>query len=243
MKKYPLYIITISLVIASLVLYIWLSPKSNEQQRSSEVVVTTDSSKQDDTDNDSAITPNPTNVSIAHTNEELCKAGDFTRLLDQEVDFNKEIVKDRFVQYLRLTLNNWISGKYGSINEPKLSNKCEHGGLLRSLQCPDAVFMDESFGIPEIGEEYLKSKFIVLKTDTALGGGASIVLMFKDKPDKVFYAWVYRYYDNDPLDPDDIQGFDLRGLSEYTLGKNNRPNIEEIQKMFITQLCNQEIGI
>lgn len=182
-------------------------------------------------------------VSIAHTNEELCMSGDFTRLLDQEVTFNKEIIKDKFVQYLRSTLNNWLSGEYGTINKPKLSDKCEYGGLLRGVQCPDAVFTDASYGIPEIGEEYLKSKFIVLQTDPAPGGGESIVLMFKNKPDKIFYAWVYRYYDKDPLDPNDIHGFDLRALNEYGLTENEAPSIEETQKMFINQLCNQETGI
>lgn len=193
------------------------------------------------TSNELVVGTNPTSsVSIAHTNEELCKSGDFTNLLDQEITFNKEIAENKFVQYLRTTLNNWIAGKYGTINEPKFSDKCQYAGLLRGMQCPDSVFNSRNFDIPETPEEYFKSKFIVLETSRAPLGGESFFLIFKDKPDKVFYAWVYRYYETDPVDPNDIHGFDFRGFLEQNLTESD---IEEIQKKAINQLCNQEVGI
>ena len=187
--------------------------------------------------------PSPPTSTIAHLKDELCKVGAYSTPLAQEISFNEEVVKDRFVQYLRIALNNWLSGKYDTISNPRLSNQCEYGGLVDGLQCPDTVFTDSSYGISKIEQDYLKSKFIVFQTDPAPFGGESIVLMFKDKPDKVFYAWVYRYYDKDPSDPNDIRGFDLRALNEYDLTENKAPSIEETQKMFINQLCNEGLGI
>lgn len=83
--------------------------------------------------------------------------------------------------------------------------------------------------------DYMKSKFIVLTIDIAPGGGASIVLIFKNRPDKVFYVWIYKYEDN--------SGYDLRGFTEYNLAKNEAPNIEKTQKLFINQLCDKDFGI
>src|SRR3989344_9210150 len=176
---------------------------------------------------------------IAHSQVELCKAGAFSSPLAQEIDFNKGVVKDRFVQYLRIALDNWLSRKYGTATKPETSYECLHTGLLDGKQCPDGAFDDGDYenGLSKISQDYLKSKFVVLQTDPAPGGGESIVLIFKDKPDKAFYAWVYRYWENDPLDPKDIRGFDLRALNEYDLTENQAPSLQETQKMFINQLC------
>lgn len=193
------------------------------------------------TSKDFIATTDPIKVTVAHTNEELCKSGDFTTLLDEEIKFNQEISKDRFVQYLRIAFNNWLSGKYNSVPHPKTSYKCLHTGLLKGKQCPDDIFVESNYDddLFKINLDYLKSKFIVLQTDPAVGGGESIVFMFKDKPDKIFYAWVYRYRGGNEV----IKGFDLRALKEYDLEKNEAPNIMETQKIFINQLCSQEAGI
>jgi len=193
--------------------------------------------------------PTPTPDTVAHSKAELCKAGTFTSPSSEEI--NHEI-KDKFALYLRTALNNWLSGKYGSATNPKTSYECLHTGLLDGKQCPDGVYYDANYDpdgifeegdydndLSKINQDYLKSQFIVLEEGPAATGGASILLIFKDKPDKVFYAWVYRYLSED----DKIIGFDLRALEEYDVTKNGAPSLAETQDMFINQLCNDNFGI
>lgn len=97
----------------------------------------------------------------------------------------------------------------------------------------DSSIAGDNFDLTNYSD-YIKGKFIVLATSTAPGGGSSIILMFKDKPDKVFYAWVYDYLDGK---------YDLRGFMEYDLAKNEAPNIQETQKSFINQLCDKDFGL
>lgn len=141
------------------------------------------------------------------TNEELCREGNFVAPLEQEIAFNESIKKDEFVQHLRKMLDNPEAGIGLTTNFDNITKYAD----------------------------YIKSKFIVLSTDIAAGGGESIVLMFKDRPDKVFYAWVYDYKNN--------SGYDLRGFTEYSLAKNEAPDIDETQKLFSSQLCDKDFGI
>ncbi len=72
-------------------------------------------------------------------------------------------------------------------------------GTYQKKHCEDSAY-NPMTGPAFFSEDsnFLRSKFIVLQTDIAPGGGESIILMFKDKPDKIFYAWVYNrdnYYD------------------------------------------------
>lgn len=175
-------------------------------------------------------------ILVAHSKEELCKDSSFTAPLAQEMDFYKKVSKDNFVKYLRLALNNFLSGKYGTPTNPKTSYKCYDTGLIDGVQCPDGAFDDNgyTYGLSKIDPTYLKSKFIVLQVDSAPMGGETIILLFKDKPDKVFGAWVYGYSEN--------RGFDLRAFSEYDLSQNEAQNIIETQKMFINQICSPDIG-
>lgn len=175
-------------------------------------------------------------VLTAHSKEEFCKVNSFTAPLAQEMDFYKEVSKDDFVKYLRVALDNFLSGKYGTPTHPKTSYECYDTGLINGVQCPDGAFDegDYSSGLSKIDQTYLKSKFIVLAVNDSAGGGKSIILLFKDKPDTVFYAWIYGYSEN--------RGFDLRALDEYDLAKNEAPNIIETQKIFINQICSPDIG-
>lgn len=179
---------------------------------------------------------------VARSKEELCQVGSFTAPLAEELDFYQEVSRDDFVKYLRVALDNFLSGKYGSATHPRTSYKCLHTGLIEGVQCPDGTFDEEGefkYGLSKIDRTYLASKFIVLGTDVAVTGGESIVLLFKDRPDKVFNAWVYRYRGEGDI----IRGFDLRAFDEFDLTKHNAPDINETQEIFINQICSPELGI
>ena len=53
---------------------------------------------------------------------------------------------------------------------------------------------NEGFSFVELDpyKDYFQSKFVLMEiNDNASGGGKDMVIIFVDKPDKVFYVWVY----------------------------------------------------
>ena len=147
-------------------------------------------------------------LKVFTTKEELCVTVQFTEPLKQEIDYNEDINKEGYIVYLRETFNEML------IN-PEIYKS---DGLI--------LFPDTS---------YLQSKFIVLNTDYAPGGGYSVVLLFKDKPDRIFYAWVYEFHST--------KDYYLRSFKEYDTDENNSPSVGKSQRIFINQICNDEIGL
>jgi hypothetical protein len=50
---------------------------------------------------------------------------------------------------------------------------------------------DESKWLSQWDKDYYRSKFVVLSREDNPFGGTLITIMFQDRPDKVFVAWVY----------------------------------------------------
>ena len=172
---------------------------------------------------------NITKGKTAHTKEELCIIGSFTAPLEQEIKYNDEISKNAFVKYLRRSIDDFINKKY-------ITEECPHlyHGLLNEVHCEDSAYSPDAG--PILFREninFLRGKFIILETDIAPGGGMSIVVIFKDKPDEIFYAWVYS--DSDVY-------YDLRGFHEY-IGDKETPSMSETQQTAINQLCDEKMGI
>ena len=161
---------------------------------------------------------------IYHSNQDLCDSIEFTPLLDQEITYNKEIAKDEFVQYLRRTINDYLSNSYISYND----SRCSFSGLFDDKHCEDSAYDY----LAEF-KDYLDSKFIVLQTDIAPGGGSSLIIVFKNKPDKLFYAWVYGHGNG---------YFDLRGFQEHLSGEDET-SIEDMQHVLVNQICSEDAGI
>lgn len=74
--------------------------------------------------------------------------------------------KDPYVLHIRKVINNYLSGKLVG------------GDHYKDLKAVD--------------QEYLKNKFIVLSVENSLMGGRDISLISQKKPDKIFWAWVYK---------------------------------------------------
>jgi hypothetical protein len=60
------------------------------------------------------------------------------------------------------------------------------------------AYLDKSGGTPQErqlldkwSKDYFRSKFIVMSRDGNMFGGTLITILFVDRPDKVFIAWVY----------------------------------------------------
>jgi hypothetical protein len=89
-----------------------------------------------------------------------------------------ETYQDPFVLHIRTALNNYLGGSTAGIEEKAI--KAEQ---IEGIQG----------GLTSFDPAYYRSKFIVLTVDDFVLGGKEIFLVFVDKPDKVFNAWVFQY--------------------------------------------------
>ena len=85
---------------------------------------------------------------------------------------------DPFCRHLRLALDGYLDGT----NE--------------GMQSPSFVIAphlsEGSSGLGSFDKDYYRSRFVVMWLADALMGGKIITVLFRDKPDKLFDAWVYR---------------------------------------------------
>lgn len=109
--------------------------------------------------------------------------------------------EDPFVIHVRKALNGYLAGTNVGIDTPEVTieKKSFDDGT------PD--------GLASFDKRYYESKFVVLSLDEALFGGREIALVFQDKPDRIFTAWVYKYGDEDR--------YDLRGFWEHKEATRN----------------------
>jgi hypothetical protein len=136
---------------------------------------------------------------IGFSRTELCKAGTYTTPSAEEKAYMSRMNRDKFVIQLRKEINDFLSGN-ASAQISKI--------------------------LTRIPPEYLSSKFTVVETDIAPGGGESILLIFNSNPDRVFYAWVYAQPDTP---------YEVRALHE--LHDAEESDIVGTQKELINQIC------
>lgn len=207
-KKQNILIIALIFCISLLIIINW----SSFYKIKNKITNITDIPLSNNLDNNVLNSKNNTKLS-------LCETMEFTEPSAEEIGYNKLIKKDPFVKYLKFTLNKFANNDYSALNKSD-----SLPGLFLNQHFEDTAYSD----LEKYSKEILKGEFIVLETNIAVGGGSSIVLMFKDYPDKLYYAWVYGDKDKNNNDY-----FDLRAFNEYT----PQQSIENIQKIFINQLC------
>ncbi|GIW69337.1 MAG: hypothetical protein KatS3mg101_0084 [Patescibacteria group bacterium] len=110
--------------------------------------------------------------------------------VDQELQSYYDSYKDPFVLQIRTTLNNYL-------NEPE--------SVPESL-VEEGFTMGRKTGLSSFSKDYYKGKFVVIDIGNFPGGGKQVNILFPDKPDKVFWVWVYK------LGGDG--GYEVRGFAE-----------------------------
>lgn len=100
------------------------------------------------------------------------QAGKPSKIPDGEAHFTAEELEDYYlvyknsdVRYLRTLFDSYLAGTGGSGQERELLNQWD--------------------------KKYFRGKFIVLSRDGNTFGGTLITILFQDRTDKVFVAWVY----------------------------------------------------
>jgi len=121
------------------------------------------------------------------------------KIPEGEAQFTKEQLKDYYlvysnpdVRYLRTLFDGYLKGSAGTEQEHEYLSKWD--------------------------KAYFRSKFMVMSRDANAFGGTFITILFQDRPDKVFVAWVYPEGSNRKLtlrklDPADFSLEDIRRIN------------------------------
>lgn len=117
----------------------------------------------------------------------------------------EDIYQNPFVMHIRVALNGYL---YGSMKEEDLETSESEG----EMKC----------GLANFDKLYYKSKFVVLQVEPNKYGGMNSYITFVDKPDAVFWAWVYEYGESGQ--------YVLRGLCEKGY-ENKAESIKELKKI------------
>ena len=106
-----------------------------------------------------------------------------------------------FVMHVRKALNGYLAGTNEGLSDP------------------------DDVGLDSFSKDYYRGKFVVVWFDNSIAGGKDISILFQDKPDKLFTAWVYKTA---------VGEYELRAFwqsSTYTDEK-----LQELNKRFKTYL-------
>lgn len=139
-------------------------------------------------------------------------------LSDEELAEYAKTYEEPAVIFLREAIDSYQEGIYDEdIMSIVAIEKDESDGKLSGLN---------SF------EGYYQSKFIVYQIVNNYFGGVNILIIFVDKPDKMFTAWVYKHADDT---------FHLRGFWNNPV--ENQKAFEEMIEYFQPLLDNKELSI
>lgn len=92
------------------------------------------------------------------------------------------VYKNPTILYLRKALDAYLANDSSDIN---ISNAAVEKDSIEGIIS----------GLDSFDKEYYKSKFIVLTINKSVSVGVDIQILFQDKPDRIFYAWVYQLAD------------------------------------------------
>jgi hypothetical protein len=97
----------------------------------------------------------------------------------EEMESYYRVYKNPFVIYLRKALNAYFAHDSSGVDIARVAvDKDEREGIISGLDSFD--------------KSYYRSKFVVITINDSMAGGKDIQILFQDKPDRIFYAWVYQ---------------------------------------------------
>ncbi len=130
-----------------------------------------------------------------------------TQLSQSDIDSYKTTLKSAEIVHLRNVIDTYKNGG-GVVLKEVVVNSEDQGGY----KC----------GLDSFDKDYFKSKFFVVAVEGHLGGGNSDTIIFLDKPDRAFSAWLY------PVSKDN---WELRSFCE-----NGKLSAEDIKNQFLIPL-------
>lgn len=107
----------------------------------------------------------------------------------------EELYNNPYIKHIRIALDGYLDGTNNGIEE----------GVADDSIMPGC-------GLSSFDRSYYKSKFIILSAADNEYGGIQANIVFIDKPDKMFWVWVYNYSDDGK--DNILRGFCENGPSE-----------------------------
>ena len=134
-------------------------------------------------------------VASEETSEEEINV--MTNVDPKEIEEYRMVYKNPYVISLRTALNAYSAGDWqeNGVAEAAVTG-IEREGITSGLDSFD--------------KEYFESKFWVATIDDSIAGGKDIQIIFQDRPDKMFYAWVYKLNTEGGEDEFELRGFSSR---------------------------------
>ncbi|MSR88024.1 MAG: hypothetical protein EXS69_02615 [Candidatus Zambryskibacteria bacterium] len=86
-----------------------------------------------------------------------------------------EIYASPYIQHIRPALNGYLDGSNAGAEEAAMD-----------------ITSDSSCGLGNFDKSYYQSKFIILEASDNDYGGVQAYIVFVNKPDSIFWAWVYQ---------------------------------------------------
>jgi len=90
-----------------------------------------------------------------------------------------KVYQDPFVIHIRKVFTSYLDGSNYGMSEPQ-------------LVIVPSTSSSRLNGLSSFIKDYYQSKFIVYSIDNNIAGGKNISIIFQDKPDKLFSAWVFK---------------------------------------------------
>ncbi len=132
----------------------------------------------------------PNRYGVSPMQKQSTESGDLTEInpptaidLDpKQLEQYYQVYKNNFVLYLRKALDAYLANDSSGVNISMAAvQEDRRDGIITGLDAFD--------------KNYYKSKFIVLTINDSIAGGKDIQIIFQDKPDRIFYVWVYQLAD------------------------------------------------
>jgi hypothetical protein len=139
-------------------------------------------------------------------------------VFQRDTQVNREVVQSN-TQNDVTSNNNWLQDYYSLYSDPfVIQIRTTLDSYLKDPKTLNETVLeglgDKKSGLNNFSSDYYKGRFIVIDISNSIAGGKEINILFPDKPDKVFWVWVYRIADGT---------YEFRGFKE-----NSYYNTEKI---------------
>lgn len=129
----------------------------------------------------------------------------------------EEMYKNPYILGIRKAFDNYLNGTNVGVEE-----------LIAIEEAGFDELNESSFSMDNCGlskyKSYLDSKFFLYHVENGEFGGLHARIVFTDKPDKLFWVWVYMLGGDEPS---------LRGFCEVELDEENKTKFIEAMKEYI----------
>ncbi len=139
-----------------------------------------------------------------------------SELNPKELEEYYRVYKNPNVVLLRESLNAYLAGDS--------SRACIFQGAVEAQRGMGIIS-----GLDAFSKDYYKSKFIVATIDDNAENGKDIQIIFQDKPDRIFYAWVGK----NPYEEDCLLGFNSKEDFEKEEAREEMRQLIEPYRQFL----------